>query len=281
MIQLAQKALAGLPPADENELDPNFQCLRSGLTNNLAMSYMALGKEDEARLAYVEAQRIGQACGDFLNMYSAIYQQGFLLRKHGHLTETAELFRKTVESANGLDGESEKSFPYIGIIYAGLGHVLLEMNDLAAAETAFLRSMELSRWVAAAEGQLSSVIGLARLKQIQGKVDEGLKILDQVKINSPRVWTILPAMRARLYLAQVFEQPNSLKKALQWAEGKTFTDPDPSQTSIDHFTLARVIIAARWDAAQSPDSPLPEMGPLMDFLADEYENAASVTRSSG
>ncbi len=72
VIELDRKALAGLPPENEKNIDLNFQRFRSGLMNNLAISYMNIGSEEAAIQAYAEAQRIGAACGDLLNMYSAI-----------------------------------------------------------------------------------------------------------------------------------------------------------------------------------------------------------------
>jgi hypothetical protein len=57
VIELTLHALAGLPPADEAQIDPNYLRLRSGLNNNLGMSYLALGNEKAATDAFARARR--------------------------------------------------------------------------------------------------------------------------------------------------------------------------------------------------------------------------------
>ena len=225
VIELARKALAGLPPENEKNIDLNFQRFRSGLMNNLAISYMNIGDEEAAILAYAEAQRIGAACGDLLNMYSAIANQTFILRRHGRIREAADLCRQALSSQLAKEDKAEKSLPYIGVVYASLGLILLEWNDLEAAGPALSRSLELSRLLAAADGQLDSFIGLARLKQAQGDFTGAMDLLDQVELDTDKATILVPAMRVRLYLAQSYEQPQFLKKALAWAEGKTLLSP--------------------------------------------------------
>ena len=71
--------------------------------------------------------------------------------------------------ANGKeDALPERSIPYIGVIYLALGQILLEWNDLTAAEAALKNSLELSRLMAATDGQLESSLSLARLLQARG-----------------------------------------------------------------------------------------------------------------
>ena len=163
VITVARQALSGLPPDGKEPFDLNFQRLRSGLNNILGISYMKMDNEEAANQAYAEAQKIGEACGDLLNMYSAIANQGFILRRHGHLHEAAALYKKAMDANGKADAQPERSIPYIGVIYLALGQILLEWNDLTAAEAALAKSLELSRLMAATDGQLESSISLARL----------------------------------------------------------------------------------------------------------------------
>ncbi len=198
-----------------------------------------------------------------------------ILRRHGRIREAADLCRQALSSQPAKEGKAEKSLPYIGVVYASLGLILLEWNDLDAAGPALTRSLELSRLMAAADGQLDSFIGLARLRQAQGDFTGAMELLDQVELDSDKATVLVPAMRVRLYLARSYEQPHFLRKALAWAEGKSLISPVLWWQVTDVLTLARVLVAQRWSAAQSPDVPLPELDSLMHFLAGQLESAES------
>ena len=164
VIDLTLQALAGLPPADEARIDPNYLRLRSGLNNNLAISYLALGDEAAAVRAFAEARQIGQACGDLLNTYAAIGSQCNIFRKHGRLPEAAALCRKALDAI----GEAGQLIPYVGIVYIVLGQILLEWNDLSAAEPALVKGLKLSQLMAASYTQVQGSAALAYLRQARG-----------------------------------------------------------------------------------------------------------------
>lgn len=266
VIALARQALAGLPPAEKGPFELNFQRLRSGLNNNLAISYTKLGDEDSASQAYAEAERIGESCGDLLNMYTAIANQGSLLRRHARLPEAAALYKKRLD-AKGIDGAlQENSLPYIGVIYLALGQILLEWNDLASAEAALANSLELSRLMAAGDGQLESSLSLARLMQARGEFHAAQACLDQIDRASDKAGILVPAYRVRLQLAYSQENLGSLKNAFEWAEGRVLSDLTPFWPAVEPLTLIRVLIAQRRSAAQSSSTATPDLGSLMRFL---------------
>ena len=274
VMHLAEKALESLPPETARDVDPNFQRFRSGLINNIGLSYFRLGDEEAAIRAYAEAQRIGEACGDLLNMYSSIASQAHILRRHGRLQEAADLCRQALKSQPGKAGTAEKPLPYLGVVYVTYGKILLEWNELDAAEAALISGQALSRLTAAADGELESQLGLAWLKHARGDVSGALHLLDQVSPDSAEARMLLPAMRARLHLAHSTEDPASLPKALRWAEGKTFTVFDPFWQICEPMTLARVRIAEYWNASQStPAGGLPDLRPLMKLLRDQLKKA--------
>ena len=273
VIALARQALAGLPPAEKEPSDLNFQRLRSGLNNNLGIAYTNLGDEKAAGLAYAEAERIGESCGDLLNMYTAIANQGLLLRRHARLPEAAALYKKRLDAIEFDGALPERSIPYIGVIYVALGQVLLEWNDLTGAEAALTRSLELSRLMAARDGQLESSISLARLMQARGEFHAALGSLDQIKSDFDKAGILIPAYRARLHLAQSQEHPDSLKNALEWAEGRALSDCTPFWPAIEPLTLIRVLIAQRRSASQTSSTLPPDLGPLMQFLEHQLQSA--------
>ncbi len=275
VMALAKKALAGLPPESERNLDPSFQRFRSGLIHNLAISYMALGDEEAANRAYAETQRIGEACGDFLNMYSAIANQSLLLRRHGHLQEAASLCSRAISGRETLGDNPDRPTPFLGVVYACLGRILLEWNELEAAGQALSRGLELSRLVASADDQLESLLGLVWLRRARGDIPGALDLLETAATDSPRARLRIQAMRARLQVAQSAEHPESLEAALRWAEGKTLAISNSFWQVLEPMTLARVQIAAARDAALAMDVPSPDLGPLFHFLDDQLKVARS------
>jgi LuxR family maltose regulon positive regulatory protein len=264
VLELAQAALAGLPPADEPSLDPNFLRLYSGLNMNLGYSFLRSGNEQAALQAFSQARQIGETCGDFLNMYAAVYNQSEILRKHGNLIEAADLCREGLDCMNVLEQKQGRSIPFSGVVSVSLGRIQLEWNDLASAETLLTRGLELGRLTAGADTQLWGRIALALLKQAQGNGYGALEILEQIEQKNSGMMSIIASYRARLWLAQ-----GNLMAATQWARERHFTDTN----DIDAGTLARVQIAQRRVVLQTSTRSLPDLGPLLEYLEHQLQVA--------
>jgi LuxR family maltose regulon positive regulatory protein len=254
VVELTLCALVGLPPADEAQIDPNYRRLRSGLNNNLGMSYLALGDEEAALAAFAQARRIGEACGDLLNTYAAIGNQAYILRRHGHLPEAAALCREALGSIGGAG----QPIPYVGLIYGILGQILLEWNDLPAAERALVKGLELSQLMAGAHTQTSGRVALAYLRQARSEAGAALEILNQAEQCLPSAATFVAVHRVRLWLMQ-----GALEPAAQWAHGRQLADAREAES----LTLARVLIA------QSRTAALPDLDPLLQFLERQLQSA--------
>jgi LuxR family transcriptional regulator, maltose regulon positive regulatory protein len=267
VLELAQQALAGLPPENTLPGDSDFQRLRSGLTNNAGFSYLALGDEEAAVKAFAETQRVGEACGDLLNWYTAAANQCLVLSTHGRLPEAATLCRKVLGAATINAGQSDRPIPYAAVVYMTLGQILLEWNELKEAEATLLKSLELSRFMAAAvEQQMESSVALARLKQAQGDISGAFAVLDRIESDSPRARVIVSTRRVCLYLADSYEHPGAMKEALRWAEGRALQPVNPYWGASETLTLVRVMIARRRQAARSASDKLPGMNELVEFL---------------
>jgi LuxR family transcriptional regulator, maltose regulon positive regulatory protein len=260
VLDLAQDSLAGLPSADESSLDPNYQRLRSGLNFILGRSYLALGDEEAAIEAFSQARQIGETCGDFLNVYAAVSGQALILRRHGCLPEAAILCREALDDADVMKHPQGRSIPYSGIVYMVLGQILLEWNDLPAAEIVLTKGLELSRLTAGADIQLEGYIALAYLKQAQGDGTGALGMLDRIEHRSPDGVIHVSSYRVRLWLAQ-----ENLTAATQWARGRQFTNT----SDVVSLTLARVHIAQRRAAPRKSVGSLPDMGPLLQYLENQ------------
>jgi LuxR family maltose regulon positive regulatory protein len=260
VIELTLHALAGLPPADQTQIDPNYLRLRSGLNNNLGMSYLALGNEEAATAAFAQARRIGETCGDLLNMYAAIGNQANILRRHGRLSEAAALCRETL----GAVGEAGQPIPYIGLIYGVLGQILLEWNDLPAAELALAKGLELSQLMAGAHTQTSGRAALAYLQQARGEAAAALETLNQADQCLPSAAAYIAVHRVRLWLMQ-----GALEAATQWAQGRQLT----ATREAESLALARVFIAQRRAAPLESAASAFDLEPLLRHLERQLQSA--------
>ena len=271
-LKLAQTALDALPPEDKMPIDPNFQRLRSGLTNNMAFCLWYLGDEEAALQAFMEAQRIGKACGDLLNWYTAVAVQCNLLFLHGRLSEALSICRNVLASHPEKADELERPIPYAAAVYLCLGKILLERNKLDEAEAALLKSMELSRWAASTNERAETSIALARLQQARGNLHEAFTLLNQAKLELPQEANLIQAYEVRLHLADSYAHPGSLKEALHWAVGRALQPIEPTKSSFESLTLARVIIAQHRLAAQTTTAILPDFQHLMDYLNEQIQD---------
>jgi LuxR family maltose regulon positive regulatory protein len=265
VIALALHALAGLPPEDKVPLDPNYLRFRSGLNNNLGISYLALGNEEAASHAFAQARRIGEACGDLLNVYAAVVYQSCILRAHGRLPAAAALCREALESIGRTRQSPESPVPYAGAVYIALGQILLEWNDLEAAESALRKGLELSQLTADSDMQISARVALAYLQQARGQVADALATLYQAE----RLKADVAIQRVRLWLMQ-----GQLNAAMQWAEGRRLTEEREAESLVH----TRVLIAQRLAAPLSPIASLPDLEPLLQFLERQLQVAEAAGR---
>src|SRR5512136_3198891 len=121
----ARQALEYLP-----DNDPFPKSLRSVATSVLGDASWITGNVEEARLAYTEAVRIGQAAD---NVHMVIITNSNLARvlvELGRLHQAAMIYSETLQMATRPDGQRS---PLADGLYAGLSRVSYEWNHLEAA----------------------------------------------------------------------------------------------------------------------------------------------------
>jgi LuxR family maltose regulon positive regulatory protein len=273
VIELARQALAGLPTAEGSDGDSNSLRLRAGLTNNLGISYLALGDEEAASQAFEQAERIGKASGDLLNAYSAVGSRCRILRRHGQLHEAAALCRDALGGSEEALQTPGQAVPYVGVVYVALGRIQYEWNDLESAEPALVRGVGLGELAASRDYQLEGCLALARLKQARADPVGATRVLDQLEAGPARIISAVAACRARLHLARAAEDPRSLAKALDWARGRSLDDPDSGQHGTEALTLARVLLASSSWAVRPPPSAASDLERVLRFLEAQIRAA--------
>ncbi|MGB8984073.1 MAG: hypothetical protein WCC12_19545, partial [Anaerolineales bacterium] len=265
-IEVACRALADLPPEEPSPSDRNFERLRSGLTNNLGISYTALGDEVSALQAFSETQRIGEACGDWLNWYTAVANQSMILSHQGRLAEALAVCMNALTATSRRDGESERLVPYAAVLYQMMGQIHLEWNELEKAEAALQKCLDLSRFMAAGDWQANSFTALSRLQWARGDLAQAFAVLNQVTSESPRAGIAIATWQTRLSLVHSVEHPDAMNQAFSWAAERSLQPFEPYWTSFETLTLIRVLIAQYRLASPAAPKALPDLQVVQEFL---------------
>ena len=272
-IDLARRAWADLPAEEASPLDRNFQRLRSGLTNNLGISYTALGDEVSALQAFIETQRIAETCGDWLNWYTAVANQSIIISHQGRLPEALDVCMNALTDTSRRDRFPEHIAPYAAVLYQMIGQIHLEWNELEKAEAALQKCLELSRFMAAGDWQANSFIALSRLHMARGDLAQASAVLSQIKSESPRAGIVIATWKIRLFLMDASEHPNVMSHILSWAAERSLKPFEPYWTSFETLTLIRVLIAQARLASHATSKALPGLPALQKFLTRELQTA--------
>lgn len=257
VIALANRAIAGLPSVDDPAIDPNLLRFHSGLNCNLGLAYRKLGDYASASLAFDRAREIGLRCGDMLNASTAVACQSVLLYRQGQLHKALSLCQEALKSFSSLGRRSESSIPFVGLIYAGMGEILVEWNDLEAAEPVLRRALELSELTTGMDIHRNASVDLARLRAGQGRYEEALALLDACDRDTDDAGVNVHSFRARLWLAR-----GDLTAAIKWAIGKKFQET----TNSESLSFGRVLIAMHRASLTLSVEPLPGIDHLMEYL---------------
>lgn len=207
--ELARQALTDLPEDDA--------FLRGIVAANLGIPYMLEGEVVTAARTFAEAARMSQRAGNLLIAVLSLCQVAELQIVQGRLHQAAETYGEAEKLALGKDG---RPLPMAGMVYAGIGEVLREWNDLAEAARYLEQAIELTRrWHTLEMGTFDSYLVLARIRQAQGDTAAALELIGQaeelaVKLDAMVLDDIFVAInKARIWLAQ-----GHLEAVIRWAD---------------------------------------------------------------
>lgn len=163
-------------------------------------------------------------------------------------------------------------------MHVGMSELLVERNDLTAAEDHLLRCEEMGEHAGLPKNPYRRRVAMARIRQLHGDVDGALVLLDEAERRynsdySPDVRPI-PAVRARLCVAC-----GRLVEALDWVRQRGLSADDDLRyvREYEHITLARVLLAQ--GSAERAGPSLREATALLERLlraADEGKRTGSV-----
>jgi LuxR family maltose regulon positive regulatory protein len=273
-VELSRQALDGLAEDDLR--------LRGFLTMNLASAYLRLGEVEAALRGYVEAQRIGEANEDYYTALIAVHRQAYLLTKQGRLHEAAEICRQALREIAAPAEQRGRPIPAAGALYAALGAILVEWNDLIEAGSALEKGLALLALIAERRVQVRACATLARLRFAQGEVAGALEALAQARPLWQGADSYAEALAFSGRLARSDTAPADLTAALRWAQERQgalhggavapgiHLEEDWRYT--EQLVVAHLLIAQR--AAGAGARGEPNLRPLLQFLGRQRLLAA-------
>jgi len=233
------------------EIESDDFIVRSSVNLNLGFNYSILGElalaEQALQAALLDGQ-VGNAV--YLNLLG-MATQGRVYIAQGKLYKAARTFQEAI--AYGKSQNNGHPFPPAGYAYAGLGQVLYEQDNLAAAEQFLSQAVEFGELMGDWSMKRRGLLPLAWLKQMQGDRaaaqdfwQRALNVVHQAE--SSRIENQLMVHRVRLWLAQAAwypVDPSALNAAAAWSASYQNQQPDEIgfQDIFAQTTLAWVELA--------------------------------------
>jgi ATP/maltotriose-dependent transcriptional regulator MalT len=196
----ARQALEYLP-----DIDLVSRSLRTVATALIGDACSISGNLEEARQAYMESARIGQAAGDVHLIIVANSNLANVLIEQGMLRQAARIYSETLLKATRPDGQ--KSI-IAGRVLAELSQVYYEWNHLEDAFQFTRQSLALCRQWGNMDLQAVGYVMLARLEHLQRhpeKAQEAMQAAEQIANEynlAPRYSFWVESALARLSIVQ-------------------------------------------------------------------------------
>ena len=258
----AQAAIALCTAALDRMPEPSL--VRSGIQSVLGDAYFQADRLAEAELSYEDAKRSSLATGNPVLVRVMTNDMARLRVAQGRLHEAAALYREVLDWGGGQRGPL---YP-MAHAYVGLGDLLREWNDLAAAEGYLRAGMEHSERGGYARFAMLGALSLAQIRAVQsdaaGAAELGRRAEQLAARTGVRAFAALvAARRARLHLMPAVFQ---LAPALQWlqASGLHPDDRPTAASETEYLVLARALNARHREIAGSP-SPRPLLSRLLQL----------------
>jgi LuxR family maltose regulon positive regulatory protein len=217
VVEVARQALDRLPEGETT--------LRGYVAIWLGDAHSRLGDGEAADRAFGLARQMGEATEGHVAALAVISRQAYETWSRGRLRDLAAMCRETLRSLVEPVERTGRRVPMACGIYVLLGRVLLTWNDLAEAEPALAQGIELAGLCQEREVQVGGYRELAHLRCAQGRFQEALALLDEAEPLCTWAPLMIPAHRARVWLAQAEQDPQYLGLAIRWADGHALENP--------------------------------------------------------
>jgi LuxR family maltose regulon positive regulatory protein len=211
-IAHAERALALVPENLSPQIDAQ---LRTPIYLALAMAYDGAGNLEQAVDAYVETICLSRLGTNAAGVAGLTYRMVGILRLLGRLRAADGACRDALAylQAQGMD-----CLPAAGVLHVAMSDVLVEWNDLEAAEAHLAQAFELGKWSGRLNAVRNAAHALSRLRQARYDAHGALAAVQEAESAlgeppSPLARASLLALKARVLVRQ-----GALSQAAQCVE---------------------------------------------------------------
>jgi LuxR family maltose regulon positive regulatory protein len=246
VIRVASEALGWIP---EDDLLYNMRA-RSNLCFTLGSAHWHLGNLQSAHHAFSEAQRLGETIQHWAVAIKALYIRARMAYDCGRLRQAQALCDQGLRS--GELAQMRHPVPLVGGLEILRGAILLDRNELEAAERALTRGLERIQLAREPHIEREGLLALARLKGAQGDMVAAWDLMEQAAASRhPEVpdvhWQTktdseAAALKVQLGLAQAGTDPTRLVDLVRFLEGRSVDLEAGDQRNVESLALARLLI---------------------------------------
>lgn len=237
-ITLAEGALELIPAEVSPQMDAQ---LRAIIYVALATAYDGAGDLEKAVSAYYESVRLSQHINNASGM-AITYRLAGALRLLGRLHEARTACH---DALMYMQTQGMAHFPAAGILHMAMSEVLVEQNDLIAAQHHLSQAYELGKYSGRLDAVRNAAYTRSRLGLARHDMDGALTAVEEAEASlgampSPLAKSEILAIKARMLTHQ-----GVLSKAAHCAEEATrLAGSDQGQTAeMAALAMARVICA--------------------------------------
>jgi len=266
VLEATQRALALIPP----EQTPPYS-----LVHRLGDIHKDLGQDEAAEQAYLRAAELALAQGHISAALQSVCGRVLIARRYGRLSDAVAVCREALRSVAEPVQRLGKGLPAAGLVQILLGRILLEWNELDAAEQMLRRGLDQS---ALHRGHVICAMGAVALARtyvaagrgVGGKADSPLD-LDEL-LGQP--WSAfdyyVTALRAWIVLLRVRRTPTGAESMAEWQEVLHWARNRPlQQAALDRdiragFLQSRLLIEAFRTYGE------PHLEPVLKYLDEQF-----------
>jgi LuxR family maltose regulon positive regulatory protein len=208
----AERALTLVP----EDLSPQIDAeLRTPIYLALATAYDGAGDLEKSAGAYTETIRLSRLATNAAGVAGLTYRLIGILWILGRLRAADAACRDALDY---LQAQGMARLPAAGTLHVAMSEVLVEQNDLEAAETHLARATELGKWSGRLDTVRNAAHALSRLRQARHDTNGALVAIQEAEsaLGEPPS----PLARARLLAlkARILAQQGSLDEAAHCVE---------------------------------------------------------------
>jgi LuxR family maltose regulon positive regulatory protein len=245
---------------------------RASLIAWLGMTYVDLGKDDEADRTFSQAFELGRTSGNYYAAYIASYGQMVIARRRGQLHKLAALCYHALST---IEEDGDRQVSIAGIAMVMLAGVLYERNEIEEATRHLIKGLALAERIGLAEIHLKGYYTLSCLDIAQGKLDNQ-RNLDAITVGkNPGLKAYAASLNAQINLLrsiQTNDGAHSFAESIRWAENQRLTLKE--KRTYDWEIIA-ILVYARIHCFQYKTHPTQDgknkLEATLQFIKDQFQ----------